>query len=69
MDKKKGIGRCNVYLERHGPRKTVDGKEFVCSSMGNWLMFNVPHERCGYKGIVKVDGKLTVEGKFAMTRA
>lgn len=64
VDRKKGIGVCTVYSKRHGYHKTLEGKEFVCSDMGTWLKYNIPHERCGYRGIVRVDGQLTLEGKF-----
>ena len=47
----------------------MDGKEFGCSDMTTWLTHNIPVKECGYRGIVRVDGKLTLEGKFVLTSA
>ena len=63
VDRKKGIGRCRVYLTRHGRHKTINGKEFMCVDMKQWLALNIPVRECGYHPLTAVEGVKTQYGK------
>lgn len=49
--------KCTIYDERFGIRKTVDGKEFLCAPMQEYLMHKPAPKYCGYARIVRIAGK------------
>ena len=49
--------RCRVYANRFGRRRTVTGKEFLCSPMMVWLRHKHPPAMCGYAKVTAIDGK------------
>ena len=61
-DKKKGVGVCQVYPTRFGKHKTVDGQEFICVSMGRYLLEKGAPPHCGYQRVTSVEGKPVVVG-------